>query len=465
MKIVQTFWSGGRTMPELFAYGWNSPECHLIGWALSSCLLRRYYDELVLFTDKAGKALLIEKLGLPYTEVHEELDCLNHYHPDLWALSKIYTYSRQREPFLHVDADVFLWEPFSTELLSSDLIAQNLENGGAEYRTVFDSLSDSICYFPEALQAQNGRDIYTYNAGIFGGSDLEFFREYCQEAFHFVDQNLECLDDTYKASFNIFFEQFLFYCKVQQHRRQVSCLFPELFENILYHGFADFEEVPYARKYLHLVCEYKKKEKVTRLMELQLRQEFPETYLKLLRFFESRQLLTTPSGTSSACFQYLLHTENGKAGEARAVDTDFLYNVDILKRDLQSHRSYASLFAEGLEGFMSAVIGAVSGIEVKQAVSQPTLAGSQEDGSERGLLALLPEYNHQQTEVDIDELDREILTVLSQPMAGRGLLNALSKYFEGESPGTFSLDFLNLISGRVKSLISERLITHYPTNI
>ena len=52
--------------------------------------------------------ILINKLELPYTDVKVVLDDLNDYDRDLYALGKVYAYGIQEEPFIHVDADIYM---------------------------------------------------------------------------------------------------------------------------------------------------------------------------------------------------------------------------------------------------------------------------------------------------------------------------------------------------------------------
>lgn len=80
-----------------------------------------------MITDLKGNETLIKLLKLPYDTVRIELDSLNHYHEDLWALGKIYSYGIQNEPFIHVDSDVFVWKKFDKSILETNLIAQNIE--------------------------------------------------------------------------------------------------------------------------------------------------------------------------------------------------------------------------------------------------------------------------------------------------------------------------------------------------
>ena len=85
MKIIQSFWTGKHSV--VYSFGWLSNKYHYLSWILSCNQLRKYYDEVELFTDSLGYSILIEKLKLPYTKVHIVLDELNIYDDNLWALA------------------------------------------------------------------------------------------------------------------------------------------------------------------------------------------------------------------------------------------------------------------------------------------------------------------------------------------------------------------------------------------
>ncbi|RZL57794.1 MAG: hypothetical protein EOO93_17310 [Pedobacter sp.] len=150
--------------------GWVAPEYNLMSWALSCLQLKKYYKNIALYCDTETKKLLIDELGLPYTEVHCELDKLNCYHQELWAIPKIYCYSIQEKPFLHVDGDVFIWKAFDDRLLSRPLIAQNLESATHHYNGIMFELEQNLNFFPEEIKVERKakNPILAYNAGIFG---------------------------------------------------------------------------------------------------------------------------------------------------------------------------------------------------------------------------------------------------------------------------------------------------------
>ena len=109
MKFIQTFHIDSEKNPFRYPFGWVAPEYHLMGWALSCLQLQKVYGKVSLFANSPAVYLLVDTLQLPYTDVQVTHDKLTLIHTDLWALPKIYTYSLQERPFLHVDGDVFIF--------------------------------------------------------------------------------------------------------------------------------------------------------------------------------------------------------------------------------------------------------------------------------------------------------------------------------------------------------------------
>ena len=74
MRIVQTFWSGGKSLLQ-DGFGWLHPEYNLKSWALSCLSLREHYDEVALYTDSEGKRILIAVFSkkIEITKVKESL--------------------------------------------------------------------------------------------------------------------------------------------------------------------------------------------------------------------------------------------------------------------------------------------------------------------------------------------------------------------------------------------------------
>ena len=122
MRAVWSFWS--KPFHDRHNTAWSSPFHHLLAWGLSVSAARRHFSELCLITDSEGKRLLADKLGLPFTEVHTELDTLRHVDSRWWALGKLVAYSMQQQPFAHLDTDVFLWKPLAPAVAEASVFAQ-----------------------------------------------------------------------------------------------------------------------------------------------------------------------------------------------------------------------------------------------------------------------------------------------------------------------------------------------------
>ena len=237
-----------------------------MSWALSCFTLRRRYDEVVLYTDSAGKHVLIDLLHLPYTEVNvvfDDFKCLPHH----WALAKVYTYSLQEKPFIHVDGDVYLPNGIPVEVAVSPLIAQNREVGTSYYRDMMERvIHNPNIKLPECIVKTIEEDaLSSYNMGVFGGNDLEFIKRYCEEVFSFlkvnklndansVNKDIEC---------NIFFEQIILAALADIETIDVGYIIDRLLpdEGYSVEDFCDFDHFDQS-PILHLLGGHKRNKRV-----------------------------------------------------------------------------------------------------------------------------------------------------------------------------------------------------------
>jgi len=229
MKAVWSFWS----KPFLSGRGhaWREPRHHWLAWALSVSLARRWFDRLQLVTDAFGKATLVDELGLPFDEVATDLDELAGDDREWWALGKLMAYSRQNRPFVHLDADVFLWKPLPAQLLSAPVFAQCPERHGLH--GLQDSWHRMIAM--KSAFARHGARLpveWTFaasrvvdsfreeNCGIVGGARVDFLRHYAQTALNMVRDpaNAAAWDELPACdNYNMIIEQFLLAACVDYH--------------------------------------------------------------------------------------------------------------------------------------------------------------------------------------------------------------------------------------------------------
>jgi hypothetical protein len=145
-------------------------------------------------------------------------------------------------------------------------------------------------YVPEVLEEHLCREsIPSYNAGILGGRDIEFFQQYTSLALELVNNNFQ---DEKKArasiDFNILFEQILFYSMCHRQKKNVTCYFKEPIDDNGYtKEFCDFEQVPHRSKYLHLIGGHKRNPDACLLMSKVLFLDYPEFFFKITALFNN----------------------------------------------------------------------------------------------------------------------------------------------------------------------------------
>ena len=189
MRAVWSFWSvpylSRRSIP------WSTPLHHLLAWGLTFRLARRHYPETVLVTDRAGKKLLVEQLGLPFSHVSTELDQLAHIDPGWWALGKFIAYGLQDQPFVHVDTDVFLWKPLPKWVAQSPVFTQCPEFYANGSKPSLWAIEDAFTRQGTQLPVEwkwarsRGQDYFREeNCGILGGTRIDFIRHYSRLALN-----------------------------------------------------------------------------------------------------------------------------------------------------------------------------------------------------------------------------------------------------------------------------------------
>jgi hypothetical protein len=295
MKIIQSYWSKPakdaafkKDSNGRFAGGWSSERLHYTSWSFSCLKLRQFYDKVELYTDSEGKKVLIDQLKLPYTKVHICLDHLDHLPSSLWAMPKIYTYSLQDEPFLHVDGDVYIWSKFPTHFNQAALVAQHYEVDYDFYRDALEFVFQSARKIPVAIKSHDYRSngVQSVNAGVLGGNKIEFFKEFSELAFSFVKWNKALLRNESAAKLNFVLEQYLFYRLALNNNIEITYLLNSTRQD--YADLMRFHLVPHKQTYIHLVGSGKQNENACRMIELHLQAEFPEYWSNVNSLFEKK---------------------------------------------------------------------------------------------------------------------------------------------------------------------------------
>ncbi len=299
MKIVQSLWTkpGKRKNDQSFMdenkCGWLNKKYNYLAWALSALQFAKFYDKVELVTDQEGYDLLIGKMELPYTNVEVVLDEINHYPRDLFAAGKLYAYSIQKEPFIHADADVFIWAKFPEEFENSAALCQSREEGdfyNQYYSEIFYPMLRNFNFYPQVLDESllKNQQIKAINAGIIGGYDLDFIADYTKQAFEFIDRNTDkfsLIDVSYS---NVIFEQFLYFALAEKRNLEINYLSHNWDTKLS--DIVDFASVPEKQRYIHLYASHKRIGYLVDCVEYQLQKNYPDRYYKIMNLIKTYQI-------------------------------------------------------------------------------------------------------------------------------------------------------------------------------
>lgn len=291
MKIIHSYWSKPYIKAIREGYGgWPDKGYHYMSQALS-CLKYKEFYRTELVTDIKGYEVLIEFLKLPYDSVSIILDEINDYSEDYWALGKLYSYKIQNEPFIHVDSDSYIWNKFPQNIETGNLIAQQLEIGYESNTAFYLDLENQLTYIPDIIASYRSVNIETtqINAGVFGGSDIQFIRKFVDEAFNFIELNPydKLSTKTPGWIYNTYFEQFLFYCYTLSVNKKITCLLSEDSNpKVNKTGCADIFQTPHDNKFIHFIGAAKRNYLLAFQMSQRLYFEYPEYYFRIKDFIK-----------------------------------------------------------------------------------------------------------------------------------------------------------------------------------
>jgi len=298
MKIVHSFWSKpllDHNLKEKKTSPWREPKYFYMSWVLSCLTISRFYNTIELVTDIKGHDLLINKLKLPYNNVKVVLDKLNNYPARLWAIGKIYTYQIQQTPFIHVDGDIFIWKKFEPNIEQSNLIAQNKDTLNGHYKFALSEAKQNKLTIPKAIRDDIAKNpnINAFNAGILGGTNIDFFKKFCFESFKMIDSNFNKYHLSFKSTnYALLYEQLLFSSMTRESQEEVNCLLTNsLFENEESYNMTSFENKYLdSHKYVHLLGNSKTDLMHCNELRNQLLVEFPEYYFRIEKLLFDNQI-------------------------------------------------------------------------------------------------------------------------------------------------------------------------------
>lgn len=298
MRAVWSFWS--RPLAAGQRKAWRSEKHHLLAWALSVETARRHFAATSLITDSDGARLLVDGLGLPFDEVSTGLDLLAASNPGWWTLGKLHAYRAQESPFLHIDNDVFLWEPLPPRLLEAPLIVQNPEafafDGCSWYQPAeVDAAVRGVGgWLPEEWRWQIERRVGSaLCCGILGGHRTDFIRHYADLAIRIIGHaanGAAWRDDAARGADSVLMEQYLLSACLDYHRAHPGSRFHDVELRCLFRDDAEAFDPDAARRagYTHLIAGAKRDPVLAARLEARVQRDFPERHDRVCRLLTRR---------------------------------------------------------------------------------------------------------------------------------------------------------------------------------
>jgi len=134
---------------------------------------------VIFYTD------LLSLSGLSYSNI-KPLN-MSEYPKEIWCLGKLVAMAQQKEPFIHIDNDIFLWNSTSIDVFNAPFIVFHHEPWG-------EKCMDVARLIPPPPSLKKGYDTFnTNNFGMIGGTKWKEIVECIQEILDHVKNNKELI--------------------------------------------------------------------------------------------------------------------------------------------------------------------------------------------------------------------------------------------------------------------------------
>jgi len=254
--------------------------------SLSILCASRVFKEVQFISTDWGVDVFTE-IGIPVTDYSTKLNEIKDISKYFWAYGKLLAYTEQTKPFVHIDNDVFLWEPLPRKILMAKLCFQSLEPFDAQGYQYYNQLKE--CWNMAKVRPQvivdNEVTDFAYNCGICGGNDVEFFKEHreCSAEYIFAPENQNLFFRKFRDMAihqNLFHEQYFIASLIQKHDMRKSVRV--LSDNAM--------DIPGKFKYTHLWGTTKTDRGMMARVQIRLREESRDLHDRVEAFCKKNNL-------------------------------------------------------------------------------------------------------------------------------------------------------------------------------
>ena len=167
---------------------------------ISSYLLRKHYDRVILYADKKTAEILSDCY---YTEIRIlPTDILVTY--GYGTLAKLYTYSHVEEEYIHFDIDYFLFNKIELEEEILCSYSENREKcGTSSFEAGYSSLIDKLKVSYNELGFNIINEDYAINMCVFGVPKIyhKSVTEYFKKLNEHSEKNIETISKSYSIDY------------------------------------------------------------------------------------------------------------------------------------------------------------------------------------------------------------------------------------------------------------------------
>jgi hypothetical protein len=259
MRIVMSMWT--KPCTEGKAHGFNSVKAMIDSLILSVNVAKKHYPDIHFYTDKLGYEWIKPHLDkLPFTSIEVCLDDFNWVPDVYWSFVKVYVYTLQKEPFIHIDNDVFLWDKIPDHILAgNDFVFQETEPMDWD---MFNFYNNGLSLYKDAVPKELEIGNIALNCGVFAcltDKALSVLQRYYDCGKYFVE-NADLIDNLQNESISnrwlasVIIEQVFIYSVIVE-------------KGLKYDTLLDKERKSYRMRYTHMVAHNKRQKPVERKIE------------------------------------------------------------------------------------------------------------------------------------------------------------------------------------------------------
>lgn len=216
--------------------GFSKFSDYLFSQTLSILQARKFFPKVKMVTNSFG-AEVFDKIGL--TSLIDDLDIsLNEYDnldKYFWGFTKIHAFEKQKESFIHIDNDFYMWD-YPSALKFAEFGFQSPENFSNDtysyYRTLIDIMNNAQFKPENIISNSTERGL---NCGIVScKSRFDIIEEWKDTAYKYITLNKDHLykyRPDYLIHLNLLHEQYFISCLLKKNKIQDNKIFFYFYEN------------------------------------------------------------------------------------------------------------------------------------------------------------------------------------------------------------------------------------------